>query len=64
MNGKILLLLAFAGTCTCLAGGNILKNGDLIEKDSSGFAAGWEIYPKKLSPKVKIQLDNTNSKTG
>ena len=64
MNRKILLLLAFAGTCTCLAGGNILKNGDLIEKDVSGFAAGWEIYPKKLSPKVKIQLDNTNSKSG
>ena len=35
------MLLAFAGTCTCLTGGNILQNGDLIEKDASGFAAGW-----------------------
>ncbi|MBE6403572.1 MAG: hypothetical protein E7039_07625 [Lentisphaerae bacterium] len=64
MRVKSVLLVAFAGSLTVLNGANILKNGDIVEKDASGFAAHWQIWPKKLSDKVSIRLDNTNSKTG
>ena len=64
MRGKFILLAAFAGCFSMLPAANILKNGDLVEKDASGFAKDWQIWPKKLSDKVSIRLDNTNSKTG
>ena len=64
MHGKFILLAAFAGCFSMLPAANILKNGDLVEKDASGFAKDWQIWPGKLSDKVSIRLDNTNSKTG
>ena len=64
MHGKFILLAAFAGWFSVLPAGNILKNGELIEKDAPGFAKDWQIWPGKLSEKVSIRLDNTNSKTG
>ncbi len=64
MRGKFILLAVCSGCFTMLPGANILKNGELIEKDASGLVKDWQIWPKKLSDKVSIRLDNTNSKTG
>ena len=64
MREKFILLAAFALCGTLASAANILKNGELIEKDSNGFAQHWQIWPKKLSDKVSVRLDNTNSKSG
>lgn len=64
MKRRFILPVLLTGCCFVSFGANILKNGEIIEKDGSGFAAHWQIWPARRSGQVKVQLDNTNSKTG
>lgn len=64
MKSKFILTLTVMVFCALSFGANIIKNGNFIEKDADGFAAGWKIWTLKKNSGATVRLDNTNSKSG